>query len=250
MYTFLCEDSIDGILSGIYEAWAGGYCRDDIVMKAGTAGNYQLFMEYKKIPTDRVLAGKVADTVRRRFGEEIYEEICYALWSREEDKADAVYRMIRYGIESRRGRGIGDDLTQESVQRTFQLFRNVHNEAHHYLGFLRFAELENHILYAEAEPRNYILEPLAAHFADRMPGENWIICDKGRGKVALHQAFGQWLIAEENMVTEWTRCRKNGTEMEYQEMWRIFLKSISIEARTNPKLQRQNLPLRFRQYML
>ena len=34
-------------------------------------------------------------------------------------------------------------------------------------------------------------------------------------------------------------------ELEYQQLWKAFFHSVSIEARNNPKLQSQNLPKRF-----
>lgn len=41
--------------------------------------------------------------------------------------------------------------------------------------------------------------------------------------------------------------RISSEEKEYQKLWCRFFDSIAIEARINPKLQRQNLPKRFQQ---
>ena len=38
-------------------------------------------------------------------------------------------------------------------------------------------------------------------------------------------------------------------EEQFRQLWKLFTKSISIQARENRQLQRQNLPLRFRTYM-
>lgn len=250
MYTFVCEDSISGVFCGIYEAWAGKFNRDEIRMKAGNVKNYELFMEYKTIDNKLELAQKVANTIIRRFGEETYEMLCYALWSESEDKADAVYRMVRYGLEKKCGYDLKNHLTEPSVQRTFELFRTCYNEAHHYLGFVRFAELESRVLYAEIKPKNYVLEPLAVHFADRIPGENWIIHDSIRRKVVFHRAFGDWLVIDEQSVVNLIQEPWKQSEEEFQQMWKLFCDAISIEARKNLKLQRQNLPLRFRETMV
>lgn len=250
MYTLVCEDSVSGVLSGIYEVWAGRYNRNKIKLKAGDIENYELFMEYRYVGNDMLLAVKVADTIKQRFGEETYEMICYALWSSEEDKADAVYQMVRYGIENRCGAELRNHLTQPFVRRVFQLFRRVHNEAHHYLGFLRFAELENGVLYGEVRPKNQILEPLALHFADRLPGEHWLIHDSIRQKVAVHRALDEWLVVDEVLVSDMIQKPWKQSEAEFRQMWKSFCESVSIEARKNTKLQQQNLPLRFRQTMI
>ncbi len=200
MYTFICEDSISGVFSGIYEAWAGKYNRNEIRIKAGGIDNYELFMEYKQIKNTIQWSQKVANTIRKRFGEETYQQICYALWSSGEDKADAVYQMIRYGIENHCGYELQNHLTNPSIQRVFELFRATNNEAHHYLGFLRFVQLDTGVLYAKIRPRNYVLEPLSVHFADRIPGENWIIHDSVRRIVAIHPALEDWFISDAKSV--------------------------------------------------
>lgn len=250
MYTFLCEDSMEGIFSGIYEAWAGKYNRNEIVMKAGEAGNYQLFMEYKQIEKNTLFAQKVKNTIIKRFGMEAYEQICYALWSSAEDKADVVYRMVKYGIEHACGYELCNHYTEASIQRSFELFRASYNEAHHYLGFVRFAELKNGVLYARIRPKNQVLVPVAAHFADRLPGENWILHDIGRQQAVVHERFCQCFVAEEKLLKNIIQYGESESETEFQEMWKSFCKSISIESRENLKLQQQNLPLRFREYML
>ena len=40
-----------------------------------------------------------------------------------------------------------------------------------------------------------------------------------------------------------------GDRGEYEELWQAFCDSVSIEARHNEKLQKQMLPLRFRNNM-
>lgn len=250
MYTLLCEDSINGVFSGIYETWAGKYNRDEVVLRTGAVYNYELFMEYRKVPEDAAAGQKVAGTIRRRFGEETYERICYALWSDGEDKADAVYRMVRYGIEHHCGYGFQNHLTNEAVQRVFELWRSASNEAHHFLGFLRFFELKNGVLCANIHAKHQVLEPLAMHFADRLPGENWMICEKNRGIVAVHPAYRNWFLTKEEQVLSLLEEKRSTSDEEFASMWNCFCNSVSIEARENLKLQKQNFPLRFRQEVL
>lgn len=250
MITLLCEDSISGVFSAIYEAWAGRYNREELHVRAGGIDNYEMFMEYRQVETAQEQAAKVARTLQKQFGEKAYEKICYALWSNGEDKADAVYGMVRFGIENHCGYAIHNYLTEEPVCRVFQLSRGSFAEAHHYLGFIRFAQLDNGILYAAIEPKNNVLEPVAVHFEDRLPGENWVIHDKTRGCVAVHQAGDMWLIADEQRVMEQIRRPYADGEEDFRQLWRNFCHSVSIEARENLKLQRQNLPLRFRRNMV
>lgn len=250
MLTLLCEDSISGVFSAVYEAWAGGYRRDELRVRVGAIDNYELFMEYKRIATVEEHAGKVAHTILRRFGEHAYESICYAIWSDSPDKADAVYRMIRYGIEHKCGYELHNHLTEDSIRRVFELRRASYHEAHRYLGFLQFTELENGLLYGVIEPEHYILEPVAMHFADRLPQEGWIVYDKTHQRTALHPAGGMWIVTEAEQVLKWIQAPYSAQEEEFRQMWKSFCTRVSIDARENLKLQRQNLPLRFKKNMI
>ena len=42
----------------------------------------------------------------------------------------------------------------------------------------------------------------------------------------------------------------SNSELEFEQLWKGFCKSISIKERENLKLQRQNLPLRFQKDMV
>lgn len=249
-YTLICEDHIEGIFSGVYEAWAGKYNRQHLRLYAGDIQQQELFVEYVKVLSNAEWSRKVSNTIRRRFGEEVYETICYALWSNGEDKANAVYQMILYGIENHCGAQLQNHLTNPYIERVFRLRRTVWNEAHHYLGFVRFEELENGLLYAQIEPKNYVLEPLAQHFADRLPAENWLIFDKIRKLAVVHEAYGRWFVADEDSVYVLLQKRRGQKDEEYRIMWKNFCNAISIEARYNHKLQQQNLPLRFQKNMV
>ena len=66
------------------------------------------------------------------------------------------------------------------VDASLKISKYVSNENHKLKGFLRFQELENHILYAEISPTNNVLELLSIHFKKRLKNEYWIIKDVGR----------------------------------------------------------------------
>lgn len=44
-------------------------------------------------------------------------------------------------------------LSHPGVEKVFELSRSVGNEAHIFLEFVRFRELQNHVLYARIEQR-------------------------------------------------------------------------------------------------
>lgn len=254
MHILICENSIDGIFSGIYRAYSSRYGHRNIQLTtADVLDTYELFCEYEEIPVDTENSRKVADTLRTRLGQEVYYDICQAISAYETpreqrqnmSKAEAVYKTVVLGLSANEGSRVLSCLGNPYVNRVFQLCRSTYNEAHHMLGFLRFRELENGILCSRIHPKNHILPILAEHFADRLPMENFIIYDETRKTAALHKSGSGYILAEVPDADQDFLSRFSQKEQEYCRLWMAFCKSISIEARRNPGLQSQNIPKRF-----
>lgn len=113
----ICEDSQEGIFTGIYEAYAQKCDHDSTRIQLGEEGNLCLFAEYREIVPDIQKADKVRRTVLTRFGEECYEQICYALSSWETDKGQAVYQTVVEGLKGRIRGSLMDHLGNRYVHR-------------------------------------------------------------------------------------------------------------------------------------
>lgn len=249
-----CEDSFVGILTGIYEAYALRISHKSIYLEVGNTDDLRLFSTYKNVAPDEEKAEKVSRTLFNRFGEEDYITLCMALAANSEKKAQAVYKTVVWGLSpARKGKVMGH-LSDDNVRTVMELARRTVNELHHLKGFLRFHELEEGVLYAVIHPKNDILVPVAEHFSDRLPGENFLIYDEGRNRYAVHPAGKDWFIVQEEEENERVCAKEHIKYSErdeyYQELFWRFCHTISIEARKNLKLQQNMLPLRFRPYMV
>ncbi len=253
-----CEDSFIGIMTGIYEAYALRIPHDRISLQIGETVNLCLFASYKNVVPDVEKAKKVSNTLLKRFGEENYDTICRALASPLEKKAQAVYKTVVWGLSARGGKNVLGHLADDNVRTVMELGRQVENELLHQRGFLRFNELEGGVLCAVMHPKNDILTPVAEHFADRLPGENFLIYDEGRNRFAVHPAGKEWFVMQgegENATEDAVGCAMERMKLSendeyYQELFCHFCHTISIEERKNLKLQQNMLPLRFRPYMV
>ena len=275
MYTFICEDSPNGIFSGIYDAWDfkikqnNMSCKDntsalqhptdsthtcsheDIHLVCHEPDNYQLFYEYIHVKTSAEKADKVARTIQRRLGSEFYDTILNAILSivpakeNDLDKADAIYHTLVLGLNTAAGARAIHDLSNPYVHRLFTLSRATANEAHHLLGFLRFSELENGVLFSTIHPKNNALPILAEHFTDRLPQENFMIYDENRQLAAVHSAGKNFMLVDASGIDQDLFKRTSEKEAAYQKLWLTFFDQIAIQARVNPKLQAQNIPKRF-----
>lgn len=252
-YVFICEDSIDGILTGVYEAYQFKKeekieSHDILHLAVREPDTPRLFTHYIKIETDNFKSAKVIKTLKKELGESTYYDLCIALLSADEEKADAVYHTIVIGLKYH-DKNVLARLHDAMVHKAFVCMRNAGNELHYCKEFLRFEELENGILYAKIGPKNHVLPFLMPHFADRLPADNFVIYDEKRGEFGLHPKYKQWYLAT-NTDFDTDNLVFSEEEKIYRELFTKFCETIAIEARINPKLQRQMVALRYRPYMV
>ncbi|BCN31439.1 TIGR03915 family putative DNA repair protein [Anaeromicropila herbilytica] len=245
MTIYLCEDSIDGIFTAIYDAWASKKGHANVRIELQQENTYELFHEYIAVVTDTDKALKVAKTINDRLGNEVYQELTKAALSCGEDKADAIYRVLILGFSLKKGNKVLDCLSNESVFKVFEYSRKANNEAHHLLGFIRFVELDNGVLFAKINPKNNIITILSAHFHIRMPLENWMIYDENRKLAIVYKKETVPVLVSGEEIDSERIERVSDNEKEFQQLWNSFFESICIKERVNLKLQMNNLPKRF-----
>lgn len=253
MVLFLCEDSVDGIFTGVYDAWDSRIGHSEVGLRIKTEMNLELFAEYREVKTDAEKAAKVARSIRDKMGADAYQVIYQAALSANPEKADCIYRVVVRGmsprVTRREAQNVIWNLQSKDVCRTFELSRQVGNEAHRYIQFVRFRELEGGVMFSEIQAEHQVLPLIGEHFADRFPNENFMIYDNGHNDCLIHGKQRPWFILRDTEPDTLAKGRITQREAQMQQLWRGFCRSIAIEARTNPKLQQQFWPLKFRRWM-
>lgn len=246
---FQCEDTLTGILSGVYEAWDSHLGHENVRLDIYNNETLELFCEYEQVEPDLEKAEKVGRTIQRKMGEEAWEMTARAAACPDRRKADAIYRMIVLGLHLPDGKRVTGMLTNPHVRLLFELDRKVWHIAHRYMGFVRFRELENGVLFSEIHAEADVLPLIAPHFADRFPEENWMIHDRGRRKTAVHPSRQAWFLLEEVDEESLARLQASEEEVLFSRLWRGFHRAVGIDSRLNKKAQMSFLPLKFRSFM-
>ena len=236
-------------MTGVYDAYASKLGYENVKLQMEDEMNRELFAEYVEVAPDSEKAEKVLRTIRRELGLEAYERICQTAASWDKRKANAIFKTIVLGLHLPKKQNVMNCLTKDYVCTVAELGKKTWNEAHRFMGFVRFTELAGNVLYADIKPENDVLPLIAPHFANRYPEENWIIYDERRDKFAIHRAGKGWMVLEDMKIAEEVRSQLSMEEDDYRAMWKAFTKSIAIEARKNENLQKQLLPLKFRDKM-
>ncbi|RDU22564.1 TIGR03915 family putative DNA repair protein [Anaerosacchariphilus polymeriproducens] len=247
---FLCEDSMEGIFTGVYDGWASKKGHANIKLELKQCNTFRLFAEYINVKTDAQKARKVSDTVKNKMGEEALIHIMRAALAVDDEKADAIYRTIVVGLALKYKGKVMDCLSNPGVLKVFKLSRTVFYEADHMKGFIRFKELQNGVYFAKIAPKSHLLPIISPHFADRLPNENWMIYDENRGLFSIHAKQKEWVLVEDEQINIDTINKISENEERIQELWKCFFHTVSIKERENYNLQRKNLPIRFRENVL
>lgn len=258
----LCEDSLEGMLTAIYtgfeikkEKFSGGEgslaegYQDQIEIYPEENYEYEMFASYVKVETDDEKADKTMQAIGRKMGAETYLMVLRALCHYDSRRATDVFGFLVRGF--RIGKGIVHYLQDSYVMAVMELARKTANEAHSFIEFIRFEDI-NHILYARIEPKCNVLPLIGKHFADRYPNEDFIIYDGIRKFSMVHKKFEEFFFVKnsETHIPGFTGFDVSTEVLDYKSLWSTYFESISIEDRKNQKCQLKMLPLWYRKNIL
>jgi probable DNA metabolism protein len=123
----------------------------------------------------------------------------------------------------------------------------VGNEIHRLMGLLRFNPGVDNIWLARCAPDHFILPSLAEHFTARFGDDPWAIIDEKRGLALVRQKGEDCSFGPLSSFPFLTACVQ--VQDNWEDLWRHYHKTIFIENRKNPDLQRQLMPARYWKYL-
>lgn len=258
----LCEDSLEGMLTAIYDgfvlknekfsgkegALAAGY-EDNIEIRPEENYEYEMFASCISVQTDDEKAEKTMNAIQKKMGAEAYLMVLRALCHYDVSRASDVFGFLVRGFQI--GNGIVDRLTDPYVMSVMELARKTANEAHSFIEFIRFDEI-NQILYSRIEPKCNVLPLIGRHFADRYPNENFIIYDAVRKFSLVHKKFEDFFFVKDSEadIPGFEGYDVSTEVWDFKQLWTTYFESIAIAERKNEKCQRNHLPMWYRKNML
>lgn len=236
MIDYLYDGTFEGILTCIHhhyytEKASGIFERE----------NYQssLLGGYMEVETDMKKAMTVYEAIEKKISYPDLKRIYKAYLSTIENKETAILQYVVLGFKM--GASVSMLHGNKTVLDIQNIVKKIDVERERMLQFVRFSVMKGDVLYAEIEPDHDVLELLADHFCDRFKSDPFIIHDVKRGK-ALVAFQGKWYITEfrsENIPQE------SDDEKHYRRLWKNYFDNISIKERTNPRCQKNFMPVRY-----
>ena len=186
------------------------------------------------------------DISKIKVTKKILKTIYYVYLSTDEHKELIIYYFLLNALKYQDK--IFTMRNLKCVNSTLKIAKYVSNENHKLKGFLRFQELENHILYAEISPTNNVLELLSIHFMKRLKNEYWIIKDVGRNTYSFYDKQKYYIIADENINLKTLGAIEK--EKEVENLWVTFFNTIGIKERKNTRCQMNFMPKKYWKYII
>ncbi len=188
----------------------------------------------------------IINTMIASIGAYSFRSMYYVFLSEDENKELILYYFYLNALKYREKVLFHRNL--KCVDKTIKIANYVSHESHKYKGFVRFKELENHVLYAEIEPTNDILYLITPHFAKRLKNEYWIIKDVKRKIIGIYDKKKVTFVSEENFTLIITL--ESQKEKEFNELWKTFYQTIGIKERKNDRCRMNFMPKKYWKYML
>ena len=234
---YLYDGSFDGLLTIIFNSYINKTLPQKIIAEYNYTTNFLDKTLY--IKTDFEKSKRIFSGIEKNIGYDALYNTYYAFLSNEPEKEINLLKYICDGFDI--GPKINNLITISYVFKVISMRKRVLSECHKLKGLLRFQEINNNLYYASIHPDNNIIEPLAHHFINRLPTQNFIIHDKIRNLCLLYNGNEYKIIDSTNIkipdISE--------QEQKYQELWKLFFKTIAISERKNPRCQMQYMPKKY-----
>jgi probable DNA metabolism protein len=257
MLTYVYDGSFEGLLTAL--AATVDHNKEIQAITARQDFQPDLFSEVREITTDQAAATAFLEQLRARFSHRNLVTLGKCFLAETPGIAMTIRDFIR--LLFTHGERITQNPANETVAKINRARDQVSYEVLRLQGFVRFRQLTTKEYYAAIEPDHNVLRLLAPLFAARFADQQWLIHDlKRRTGIYYDGAVCRFLpevtVAEDLVAasrpwtSNWTGKGFSPMEHTYQLIWNQYFQAIAIAERTNPRLQRQNMPARYWKHLV
>ena len=131
----------------------------------------------------------------------------------------------------------------------------METELHRLIGLLRFSPGPGGVYTARCGPDHFILPALAEHFTLRFREIPWEIIDEIRCLRLYRDSGGPVRLvpfSPDGPSGDFSReasAEVRNTKDSWEDLWRLYHRSVNNESRSNPQLQRRFMPGRYQKYL-
>ena len=234
----------DGTLSGLYCCVFDSVYRKEMPFAIVSLQKAEpMLFETRYVKTEQEHAARVRKSISEKISQRALFLVETVFLSCLEEKELCILRFLLLGYQE--GAKAVDMLGEKNVAAMWTAYRHFFGEQHLLLGFIRFSDYDGS-LFATISPKNFVLPYLSKHFIERLGGMQFCIYDNTHGAALFYDGQSANIVEMGDLQLK----PPNEKEEKYRALWKEFYKTISIEARFNPKCCRTHMPKRYWKNML
>ena len=246
---FLYDHTFDGLLTCVFEAFNRKEFPENIV---GENNRLPLFAESFRVFTDDSKADRVFKALRKKISPAALDMLFTSYLSELEGIEIRIFHYIQKALLAEKS--IETNFADPDVLELSKVYKKVTREEERIRQFVRFQKTADGLFFAVMDPKYNVLPLTARFFKTRYADQQWVIYDMRRDyglhydlKTVETVHFDQLPVAS---ATGRIAAEKlDDCETVFQDLWKDYLKAITIRERLNLKLQRQHMPKRFWKYL-
>lgn len=239
---YLYDGTFDGFLTIVFDCYSSKTLPQNV--RSEHFYDYSFLDNTFFVSTDYEKSDRVFKGIDKSICYDALFNSFYAFLSDDDNREINILKYLCNGFDI--GPKINTMLTLSYVYKVISLKRRVFGECHRFKGLLRFIEIGNNLFYSSIHPDNNIIEILGQHFINRLPSQNFIIHDKYRALCFLYN--GKTYKIKE--VSDFPLPDVSENEKLYQNLWKSFFKSVTIDERINRRCQMQFMPKKYWQDLI
>ena len=229
---YIYDNSYEGFLTALFDSYKDP---DALIYASHYPGPPML--ESLFVETDLSKSTRLQRGIETKLGKFVLRDVYLLYLADTPDHGIITLEYLRFCFHM--GKGARNLRYEPTVKSALTLREKVTREWDRMLGFVRFNKTSNGVYVADITPVHNILPLIANHFSSRMPSHNFIIRDTSRS-IAILSHKGVWVITELSPHTLFDL-----TSDEFRILWKDYWKTMAIEQRLNPELQRRCMPKRY-----
>ena len=243
MICYIYDDSFEGLLTAVYEAYYNVNKPEEITPEREFCHSLITYPVY--IETDLDKYNKVCNAMKNKISINFIRCVFYVFLSELPRSSSLIYEYIKLGFKI--GKDVDLHLNNNIVLAVHKIVKKVIIEYHKMLGFVRFKNIENEVFYADIKPDHNITILITPHFVKRFSSQKFIIHDLKREIAAIYNGE-QWQIVflTKELAINYKDKRQDDL---YEMLWKDYFKSASIENRKNSRLQKSWMPKRYWEFL-
>jgi len=249
MLSFLYDNTFDGLLTCVFDAFNRKEFPENII---GENKQLPLFTESFHVIADDAKAERVMKALRKKLSKQALDMLFISYLSELEGIEILIFRYIHKALLAEKS--IETNFADPDVLELSKIYKKVGREEERIRQFVRFQKTADGLFFAVMDPAYNVLPLTARFFKTRYADQQWIIYDVRREyglyydlKTVENVHFDQLPVSLE--TGQLSSEKLDECETVFQDLWRDYLKAITIRERRNLKLQRQHLPKRFWKYL-